>query len=72
MTAGLTPVEIQKLMTDLVESGMSVIFISAELEEVLRVSHRVLVLRDRRIIANVDADSLELVALLAAVSKAET
>ncbi|MES2092926.1 MAG: sugar ABC transporter ATP-binding protein [Actinomycetota bacterium] len=65
-------VEIQKLVTDLVESGMSVIFISAELEEVLRVSHRVLVLRDRRIIANVDADSLELVALLAAVSKAET
>lgn len=65
-------VEIQKLVRDLVESGMSVIFISAELEEVLRVSHRVLVLRDRKIIANVDADSLSLEALLAAVSTAES
>ncbi len=64
-------VEIQKLVTDLVESGMSVIFISAELEEVLRVAHRVLVLRDRRVIINADADSLSLDSLLAAVTKAD-
>ena len=65
-------VEIQKLVTDLVESGMSVIFISAELEEVLRVAHRVLVLRDRKVITNADADSLTLDALLAAVTKADS
>lgn len=65
-------VEIQKLVSTLAESGMSVIFISAELEEVLRVSHRVLVLRDRKIIANVDANSLTLKALLAEVTKAES
>jgi galactofuranose transport system ATP-binding protein len=41
-------VEIQKLVLDLVQEGMSIVFISSELEEVLRMSHRVVVLRDRR------------------------
>lgn len=40
--------EIQRLVLDLSRKGMSVLFISSELEEVLRVSHRVAVLRDRR------------------------
>ena len=40
--------QIQKLVADLAEKGMSVVFISAELEEVLRLSHRLAVLRDRR------------------------
>lgn len=40
--------EIQKLVLSLAQKGMSVIFISSELEEVLRVSHRIAVLRDRR------------------------
>ena len=35
------------------EKGMAVIFISAELEEVLRLSHRVGVLRDRRKVAEI-------------------
>ena len=65
-------VEIQKLVTDLVQSGMSVIFISAELEEVLRVAHRVIVLRDRRVIINADSGSLSLDSLLAAVTKADS
>jgi monosaccharide-transporting ATPase len=65
-------VEIQKLVSDLVDSGMSVIFISAELEEVLRVAQRVLVLRDRKIIMNADADELTLDTLLAAVTKADS
>ncbi|WP_231127550.1 sugar ABC transporter ATP-binding protein [Motilibacter aurantiacus] len=43
--------QIQKLVVSLSEEGMSVLFISAELEEVLRLSHKVEVLRDRRIIA---------------------
>ncbi|NUR90823.1 MAG: sugar ABC transporter ATP-binding protein [Nonomuraea sp.] len=43
--------EIQKLVVSLAEDGVAVVFISAELEEVLRISHTVEVLRDRRIIA---------------------
>ena len=36
--------------------GMAVLFISAELEEVTRVSHRIAVMRDRRNVAQVDTD----------------
>ena len=50
--------EIQKLVADLADNGMSVLFISAELEEVLRLSHRVVVLRDRRKVADLDNDDL--------------
>jgi len=43
--------EIQKLVAELASQGMSVVFISAELDEVLRLSHRIAVLRDRRKVA---------------------
>jgi simple sugar transport system ATP-binding protein len=39
--------EVQRLVLDLAEEGKSVLFISSELEEVLRTSHRIAVLRDR-------------------------
>jgi simple sugar transport system ATP-binding protein len=42
--------EIQRLVVELSDGGMAVLFISAELEEVLRLSHKVAVLRDRRLI----------------------
>jgi simple sugar transport system ATP-binding protein len=45
--------EIQRLITSLAEDGMSVLFISAELEEVVRLSHRIVVMRDRRKVAEV-------------------
>ncbi|GHB67115.1 sugar ABC transporter ATP-binding protein [Streptomyces cirratus] len=48
--------EIQKLVAELAQDGMSVLFISAELEEVLRLSHRVGVLRDRRLVAELPND----------------
>ncbi|MDJ0385332.1 sugar ABC transporter ATP-binding protein [Streptomyces sp. G-G2] len=48
--------EIQKLVAALAQDGMSVLFISAELEEVLRLSHRVGVLRDRRLVAELPND----------------
>jgi simple sugar transport system ATP-binding protein len=40
--------EIQKLVLNLVEEGKAILFISSELEEVLRISHRIIVLRDRK------------------------
>jgi simple sugar transport system ATP-binding protein len=43
--------EIQSLVLDLAADGKSVVFISSELEEVLRASHRVVVLRDRKKVA---------------------
>ncbi|WP_433499418.1 sugar ABC transporter ATP-binding protein [Sphaerimonospora sp. CA-214678] len=46
--------EIQRLVAELSDGGMAVLFISAELEEVLRLSHRVGVLRDRRLVAQLE------------------
>jgi galactofuranose transport system ATP-binding protein len=43
--------EIQKLVVSLSEDGMSVLYIAAELEEVLRISHTIGVLRDRKLVA---------------------
>ncbi|WP_447643343.1 sugar ABC transporter ATP-binding protein [Nocardioides zeae] len=43
--------QIQALVADLASKGMGVVFISAELEEVLRLSDRLVVMRDRRKIA---------------------
>lgn len=40
--------EIQKLVLELAEEGKTCIFISSELEEVLRTSHRIIVLRDQQ------------------------
>ncbi|QUQ65502.1 sugar ABC transporter ATP-binding protein [Kutzneria sp. CA-103260] len=50
--------EIQKLVATLSDDGMAVLFISAELEEVLRLSHHVAVLRDRRVVAQLTNDGL--------------
>lgn len=47
--------QIQKLVTDLSADGTAVVFISAELEEVTRISDRILVLRDGRCIDEVGA-----------------
>ncbi len=46
--------EIQKLVASLAADGLAVLYISAELEEVLRVSHTIGVLRDRRLVARLD------------------
>jgi monosaccharide-transporting ATPase len=56
--------EIQRLVVELSDGGMAVLFISAELEEVLRLSHKIAVLRDRHLVTelanddNVDADRI--------------
>jgi simple sugar transport system ATP-binding protein len=43
--------DIQRLVLDLAAEGKSIVFISSELEEVLRTSQRVIVLRDRKKVA---------------------
>ena len=64
-TAVLTPAEAESLfdtLQQLIAQGLSVIFISHKLDEVLRVSHRIAVLRGGRLVATLVA---------AAASKAE-
>jgi monosaccharide-transporting ATPase len=51
--------EIQRLVSNLAEVGMAVLFISAELEEVLRLSHRIAVIRDRRKVADLENDGVK-------------
>lgn len=50
--------EIQKLVLQLSQEGMAVLFISSELEEVIRVSDRIAVLRDRRFISMLESDGI--------------
>jgi len=56
--------EIQRLVVSLCEDGVSVLFISAEIEEVLRLSHKVEVLRDRRIVAELANEGITVDTLL--------
>jgi simple sugar transport system ATP-binding protein len=62
-------VEIQNLVGELADNGLSVVFISAELEEVLRVADRVAVLRAGRIIETHASDELTVDSLLALVAQ---
>jgi galactofuranose transport system ATP-binding protein len=48
--------EIQKLVVQLSDGGMAVLFISAELEEVLRLSHKIAVMRDRHMVTQLAND----------------
>jgi len=64
-------VEIQRLVADLADNGLSVLFISAELEEVLRVSNRIAVLRGGRVVDTLPADALTVDSLLALVARPE-
>ena len=61
--------QIQKVVADLAADGMAVLFISAELEEVVRVSDRVVVLRDRRKTAELDGDGITVDDVMAAIAE---
>jgi simple sugar transport system ATP-binding protein len=61
--------QIQRLVASLADDGMAVLFISAELDEVLRLSHRVAVLRDRRLVADLaNDDALTMDRLVATIA----
>ena len=53
-----TKVEIEKLITSVSEKGMAVVFISSELDEIVRNCHSTLVLRDRKKIGELVGDDL--------------
>jgi simple sugar transport system ATP-binding protein len=60
--------EIQKLVLALAKEGKGCLFISSELEEVMRTSHRIVVMRDREKVAELagsDAAEQEIMAIIA-------
>ena len=53
-----TKLEIQKLVLKLAQEGMSITFISSEIEEMLRTCSRLIVMRDRKIVGELTGDEL--------------
>ena len=49
--------EIQRLMLEMCSSGVSVIFISSELDEIIRCSNRIIIMRDREKVSEVQAEN---------------
>jgi simple sugar transport system ATP-binding protein len=56
--------DIQRKVAELSGQGLSVIFISSELEEVLRLAQRVAVMRDRRQIGVVESNGVDVDGLI--------
>ena len=50
--------EIQKLVLKLAEAGMSLTFISSEIDEMLRVCSRLIVMKDREIVGELTGTDL--------------
>ncbi len=53
-----TKVEIQKLVLKLAEEGVSVTFISSEIEEMLRTCSRLIIMRDRKIVGELKGEDM--------------
>ncbi len=64
--------EVQKITLSLCEQGMSVLFISSELDEVIRCSNRICVMRDQKMIAELDSEDVDQQAILNAIAGGES
>ncbi|MCP4250393.1 MAG: sugar ABC transporter ATP-binding protein [bacterium] len=64
--------EVERLVEQLAADGMAILFISSELEEVLRRSHRVLVLRDRRVIGELAGEDIDMAQVMNAIAAPES
>jgi len=53
-----TKVDIQKLVLKLAEEGMSITFISSEIEEMLRTCSRLIVMRDLNIVGEIKGEDM--------------
>ncbi len=62
--------EIYRLIQKLASAGMGIVLVSSENEEVLRLSHRVLILRNGRVVGERAGDALELNEAMAMASGA--
>jgi simple sugar transport system ATP-binding protein len=62
--------DIQRKVAELADRGLSVLFISSELEEVLRLAQRIVVMRDRRRIGAMDSRETDIDGLVAFMAHA--
>jgi simple sugar transport system ATP-binding protein len=60
--------EIEKLIGQLRREGMAILFISSELEEVVHVSHRVAVLRDRKKVGELSGEQIDVGNIMRAIA----
>jgi simple sugar transport system ATP-binding protein len=63
--------EIEKLMVKLTGDGLAILFISSDLEEVVRNSHRVVVLRDRRKVAELSGGEISEAGIMHAIAASD-
>lgn len=67
-----TKTEIQKLILQLSSEGMSIMFISSEIDEMLRTVNRLYVLRDRSIVGELNNNGIDEQTVMEAIAGAES
>ena len=63
-----TKTEIQKLVLKLADEGMAVVFISSEIEEMIRTCSRMIVLRDGRKVGELTEEELSQEGIMKAIA----
>ena len=63
--------EIEKLIVQLSEDGLAILFISSELEEVINCSDRIAVLRDRNILTELTGEEMEVTTIMRVIAEKE-
>ncbi len=63
--------EIEQLIAELCSEGMALLFISSELEEVARDSHRVIVLRDRKQVGELSGEDIRLDSIMSIIASGQ-
>lgn len=63
--------EIQKLTLKLCENGLSLVFISSEIDEVMRVSNKIVVMRDRKKVGEIDSKDFSQEMILSTIAGGE-
>ena len=63
-----TKIEIQRLVLRLAEKGTSVTFISSEIDEMLRTCSRLMVMRDRKLVGQLDGEDLTQAKIMATIA----
>jgi len=66
-----TKTEIQKLVLKLASEGMSVIFISSEIEEMIRTCQRMVVMRDKKKVGELKSDEISQNNIMSAIAGGE-
>ena len=66
-----TKTEIQKLVLKLATKGMSVIFISSEIEEMIRTFQRMVVMRDKKKVGELESDEISQNNIMSAIAGGE-